>query len=127
MKDPKVQYADMKPSSRHRTLAIFLVGALWGIFGTLMSLAHTETPNGRALKASYFANQSDRRPLGYTAMRRQAGLIWDTRNAEGFEWGQRMGLLDPRTCPGDHGPFHTGCVEAAKGRAGAIGRMPRLN
>lgn len=111
----------------YRALAIFLMGGVWGIIGTLMSLAHTETPHGRALKASYFANQSDRRPVGFTTMRRQAGSIWDTRNAEGFEWGQRMALIDPRYCPGDHGPFHAGCVEAAKYRAGAMVGVPRLN
>lgn len=110
-----------------RTIAIFLAGGLWGVTGTLMSLQHAETPAGTALKASYFANQSDRRPLGLTTMRRQAGLIWDTRNAEGFEWGQRMALVDPRHCPGGHGPFFAGCVEAAKYRAGALGGMSRLN
>lgn len=108
----------------YRTVAIFFAGGLVGFLGAVATLRQTESPQGLALKSSYLANRSDTRPSGTSQLAREAGQIWDARNADGFEWGQRYSLVDPRTCPGDHGPFVAGCREAAKGRAVALGGPP---
>ena len=94
--------------------AIFAAGALVGFLAATTTLRQPETPTNLALKASYMASGSDRRPTGFTQVARQAAVLWDQRNAAGFEWGLRLGVGDPRLCPGVHGPFHAGCVEAAQ-------------
>ena len=101
---------------------IFLAGAVVGFAGAVATSHRDETPTGLALKASYMASESDRRPGGYTKVARRAGAIWDERNEDGFEWARQMGVNDPRYCPGDRGPFHAGCVEAAAGRMAMPGR-----
>lgn len=98
---------------------IFLAGAVCGFAGAVATWHRPETPNGLALKASYMASDSDRRPDGFSQVARRAGEIWDERNEAGFNWAHGMGVNDPRYCPGDRGPFHAGCVEAAVGRAAA--------
>lgn len=93
--------------------AIFVAGALVGFLAATTALRQPETPTNLALKAGYMASGSDRRPRGFTQVAREAAVIWDRRNAAGFEWGLRLGVGDPRLCPGERGPFHAGCVEAA--------------
>jgi len=95
---------------------IFLAGAVCGFAGAMATSHRPDTPTGLALKASYMASESVRRPGGLSPVARRAGAIWDERNEDGFEWARQMGLSDPRYCPGDRGPFHAGCVEAAEGR-----------
>ncbi|HEX5379526.1 MAG TPA: hypothetical protein VFW47_13185, partial [Phenylobacterium sp.] len=95
-------------------------GAAFGFTIAVPTLLQTDTPTNLALKAAYMANGSDHRPRGLSAVSRRAVTIWDDRNMAGFEWGRQMAVVDPRQCPGDHGPFHAGCVEAAQGRAGAF-------
>jgi hypothetical protein len=114
-------------SGTSRILVIFVAGCMLGFLGAVFTLRHDDSPTGLALKASYMANQSDRRPAGVSATARKAALIWDARNADGFEWGHRAGIADIRYCPGDHGPFFLGCAEAARGRALAMGGPPSAN
>lgn len=111
----------MAPLFGYRTVGIFIAGSLVGFLGAVATLRDNSSPQGLALKSSYLANRSDTRPTGTSQLAREAGQIWDARNADGFDWGQRNSLIDPRTCPGDHGPFIMGCREAAKGRAVAMG------
>ena len=99
-----------------RTLAAFTAGIGFGFLVALAVARHTDGPRALALKGAYLANGSDERPWGLGPVEQAAGRIWDERNAAGFQWGHQMGVIDPRQCPGDHGPFRAGCVEAAKDR-----------
>ena len=117
----------MRSPVQTRTLVIFLAGGLWGVIGTLMSLPEQQVSQGLILRASYMAHQADQRPFGLSALNWQAGRIWDRKRADGFAWGHYMAVVDPRACPGDHGPFLAGCIEAAKHRGRLLASVSRAN